>query len=103
MMNKENFTYWLQGFLELTNPSAVTAEQICMIKEHMTLALSAPIKGDLNKMEVFVHWLDGFLYETKELDERLTNILCNKISECFIKVTTYGYLGLLDTTDKPIC
>jgi hypothetical protein len=74
-----------------------------MIKEHMDLALLVPIKGDLNKMEVFVHWLDGFLSETKELDERLTYILINKVSDCFVKVTgltPYESLGLYPTNKK---
>lgn len=106
MMNKENFTYWLNGFLELTNPDTVTEQQICIIKEHMVLALSDPIKGNINNMEVFVHWLDGFLAETKELDVRLTNVLMNKISDCFVKVTglsQYEFFGMHDTTGKKLC
>ena len=36
-MTSENFTYWLQGFTELSNGAHPTPEQWKMIKEHLAL------------------------------------------------------------------
>ena len=34
-MTPEQFTYWLQGFLEVTNAKSVTEEQLQVIKDHL--------------------------------------------------------------------
>ena len=36
-MNEENFTFWLQGFFELTDSKELTPAQVKMIKEHLVL------------------------------------------------------------------
>ena len=41
-MTERDFVYWLQGFLEVTNPETITAEQIQIIKNHIKLVLTNP-------------------------------------------------------------
>lgn len=36
-MTPENFTYWLQGFFELSNSVVLSEQQIRMIKDHLQL------------------------------------------------------------------
>jgi hypothetical protein len=36
-MNSVQFSYWLQGFFELSNADKLTAEQIKIIRNHMNL------------------------------------------------------------------
>jgi hypothetical protein len=38
-MDSLNFVYWLQGFLELSGPETMTAEQVATIKQHIALVL----------------------------------------------------------------
>lgn len=38
-MTPENFVYWLQGMLEIGNPSLLDSEQIQIIKDHILLVL----------------------------------------------------------------
>ena len=39
-MEPINFVYWLQGFLELQNPTSFNEEQIKEIKNHINLVLT---------------------------------------------------------------
>lgn len=39
-MNSENFVYWLQGFLEISNTDSLNKEQVQIIKDHIALALT---------------------------------------------------------------
>lgn len=39
-MTSRNFTYWLQGFFELTDSDKLTEEQVRMIKEHLSLVFT---------------------------------------------------------------
>lgn len=34
-MTPEQFTYWLQGFIEVENPKALNAKQTQIIKDHL--------------------------------------------------------------------
>lgn len=34
-MNERDFVYWLQGFLEMSDPQNITPAQIQMIKDHI--------------------------------------------------------------------
>lgn len=43
-MTSRDFAYWLQGFFEIAQPETATAEQLAMIKQHLSL--------------VFVHEID---------------------------------------------
>mgnify|MGYP003390420498 CR=1 FL=1 len=36
-MTPEQFTYWLQGFLEIQNPSTLDERQITIVKDHLQL------------------------------------------------------------------
>ena len=36
-MTPENFTYWLQGFIEISNPKVISEEQTQIIKDHLNL------------------------------------------------------------------
>lgn len=42
MMTPENFTYWLQGFFEITGTKEVTPEQVEMIKAHLGYVFAKP-------------------------------------------------------------
>lgn len=44
-MTPENFVYWLQGYLELANPSLLDEKTILMIKEHLDLVHNGPTKS----------------------------------------------------------
>lgn len=36
-MTPENFCYWLQGFMELSNERTLTPEQVQIIRDHLNL------------------------------------------------------------------
>jgi len=38
-MTTEQFTYWLQGFMEVANPTTLDEKQIQIIKDHLALVL----------------------------------------------------------------
>ena len=38
-MTTEQFTYWLQGFFELSGTTTLNEEQVKVIKEHIALTL----------------------------------------------------------------
>lgn len=38
-MNERDFIYWLQGYLELSNASELTAEQVQIVKDHIKLVM----------------------------------------------------------------
>ena len=38
-MTPENFTYWLQGFFELSETSKLSAKQVQVIKDHLALVM----------------------------------------------------------------
>ena len=44
-MTPENFAYWCQGFIELTNGAPPTPAQWEMIKEHLALVFTKVTKG----------------------------------------------------------
>lgn len=39
-MTTEQFTYWLQGFLETANPSSIDEKQTQIIKDHLALVFN---------------------------------------------------------------
>lgn len=48
-MTPENFVYWLQGHLELSEKGGLTAQQVKVIREHIALVLqkvTSPATGD---------------------------------------------------------
>lgn len=44
-MTPENFCYWLQGCLELTNAKELTEAQVALIKEHLNLVFEKRTGG----------------------------------------------------------
>lgn len=49
-MNETEFTYWLQGFFELSNAEELTREQVKIIKDHLSLVF------DKKTPDGFVNW-----------------------------------------------
>lgn len=39
-MSPENFSYWLNGYLELSNSDSLTSQQVKIIKEHLALVFN---------------------------------------------------------------
>jgi len=39
-MTEREFIYWLQGFLEISNPNSITTEQLTIIKNHLKLVMT---------------------------------------------------------------
>lgn len=39
-MTPENFTFWLQGFMEIQNPTTLDKDQIQIIKDHLDLVFN---------------------------------------------------------------
>jgi|688.fasta_scaffold953144_1 hypothetical protein len=51
-MTPENFVYWLQGYLELSNVSELSKEQTQIIKDHIKLVLD---KKTPTRSTIFSH------------------------------------------------
>jgi hypothetical protein len=47
MISSENFTYWLQGFFELSNADSLTKEQVATIKLHLAMVFDQTIKNNI--------------------------------------------------------
>lgn len=50
-MNSRDFCYWLQGFVEVTNTTSITDEQLTVIKNHLNMVFKHeidPSHGDKN-------------------------------------------------------
>jgi hypothetical protein len=43
-MTSENFCYWLQGYIELSNCKSLTPEQVQMISDHLQLVFKKETK-----------------------------------------------------------
>ena len=39
-MSPQDFTYWLQGFFELSNSDTLTESQVALIREHLELVFN---------------------------------------------------------------
>lgn len=42
-MTPEQFVYWLQGFMEVGNPSTLSRKQVLQIKDHLSLVFDKEI------------------------------------------------------------
>lgn len=51
-MNSNEFVYWLQGFLELSDADTLDQEQVIKIKEHLALVLTKVTEDDKSKASV---------------------------------------------------
>lgn len=54
-MNNRDFTYWMEGFFEISEPKSINDKQLTMIKEHIKLVSAT------EQISGFALWLDGFL------------------------------------------
>lgn len=63
-MTPENFCYWLQGLLEIGNPSELDSEQVEIIKEHLNLVFKKETKTPA-KIK-----LSDYLLPPNEFDEK---------------------------------
>ncbi len=52
-MNAQDFTYWLQGFFEMTPKNELSEEQVKMIREHLALVFNkvTPNQIDFTKYQ----------------------------------------------------
>lgn len=50
-MNPEQFAYWLQGFLEMSETKTISEKQVQIIKDHLNLVFEkkTPNRADLLK------------------------------------------------------
>lgn len=72
-MTPENFTYWLQGFFELTNTNELTEDQVKMIKQHLALVFkneSASINVEETKVKKIS--LDDIMDKSKSKRVKVT-------------------------------
>lgn len=54
-MNSNDFIYWLQGFVELTDADSITTEQWLIIKEHLALVVNKETKNCINA-PIKINW-----------------------------------------------
>lgn len=52
-MTTEQFTYWLQGFFELSGATTLNEEQVKVIKEHIALVLKKTTPSSVNGVWYF--------------------------------------------------
>lgn len=46
-MTSQDFCYWLQGYLEVSNPALIKEKELAIIKEHLNLVFSKVTSGGL--------------------------------------------------------
>lgn len=83
-MTPEQFTYWLQGFVELTNTKTISEQQWQAIKDHLSLVFNK-VTPDRFKEE------EGVQVQEKKYIDKLNEILrkLNKQDEPYVPVTPY--------------
>jgi hypothetical protein len=50
-MNYQEFTYWLQGFVEITNPDYILPHQLDIIRDHLNLVIDPNYKNLHKKLK----------------------------------------------------
>jgi hypothetical protein len=68
-MSPEQFTFWLQGFFELTDSNKLSSNQVKMIKEHLGLVFNkvTPPLEQKPKPSEFDKFLDEVNKASKEM------------------------------------
>lgn len=79
-MTSQSFTYWLQGWFELTNPAVINSKVFEQIKDHITLV-------NINDRSGFVWFLLGILEDRTSLNKKVTESVKNALKNEFNKVT----------------
>lgn len=67
-MNSTEFTYWLQGFFELTDAKSLDEKQVAIIKEHLQLCFKK-VTNDFYE--------NGMPYDQKDVYPFNTNPVCS--------------------------
>jgi hypothetical protein len=68
-MTPENFCYWLQGLLEIGNPSELNMTQVEIIKEHLNLVFK---KETTAKQDLYVQIRDSLKTDLQNLPPTIT-------------------------------
>lgn len=97
-MTTEQFTYWLQGFFEISDTKTLNAKQVQIIKDHLALVFDK-VTPDRNKQEIINKLPDGFILNPTsgllddfnsspklcdsalDLDDEKSNLFCAKSPE----------------------
>jgi hypothetical protein len=59
-MTPQDFTYWLQGFVEVTNAESISDTQWRMIKEHLALTTKKVTHTSISSPTDLSKWLDKY-------------------------------------------
>ncbi len=68
-MTPENFCYWLQGLLEIGNPSTLDAQQVLIIKDHLNLVFK---KETTAKQDLYIQIRDSLKTDLQKLPPTIT-------------------------------
>lgn len=91
-MTGQDFCYWLQGWIEISNPTEISEKQFLIIKKHLQLYKKYKTlnKEGFTRIDMFCSWLEGVFdsitYENFNLD-----LICNKLSDVFIHEIDLSY------------
>lgn len=55
-MTPQDFTYWLQGFFELSGATSLTPEQVKIIKEHLSLVFKKETKTNISSTTDYIYY-----------------------------------------------
>ena len=81
IMTPENFCYWLQGLLEIGDPSTLDAQQVLIIKDHLTLvfkkettAIKVTLKEDDSAS--LLNYFERMQKDAKQTHNRIGDFVC---------------------------
>lgn len=77
-MTPENFCYWLQGLLEIGDPSELDSEQVEIIKEHLNLVFKKETETLEVKFRKGMDWLEKENQRIKD-EQKLSDYLLSPI------------------------
>jgi len=69
-MTPQEFCYWLQGFLEISNARKIDADQLTIIKDHLQLVFKKETPNRVNFREFtgpIMGWNDGIALNNERL------------------------------------
>lgn len=93
-MKSKDFLYWLQGLFELCDVKELSGKQVEIIQRHLQM-VEIVEKG---QQYPFCFWLRGVIETHEQIDERVTNIIKNKLNNLFNHVVE----GNLNKDDQKI-
>ena len=68
-MTPENFCYWLQGLLEIGDPSELNMTQVEIIKDHLNLVFK---KETIPKQDLYIQIRDSLKTDLQKLPPTIT-------------------------------